>query len=93
VVAHGHRFVGQHAFIRMEFLWLLWRLDCKNPDPDAPRWARRSRAAAALVKNYGSTSPLLGGWPVKAWLALRLVPLTVISGLEKNFGGRLPPPA
>jgi glycosyltransferase involved in cell wall biosynthesis len=93
VVAHGHRFVGQHAFIRMELLWLLWRLDCKNPDPDAPRWARRSRAAAALVKNYGSTSPLLGGWPVKAWLALRLVPLTVISGLGKNFGGRLPPPA
>jgi glycosyltransferase involved in cell wall biosynthesis len=93
VVAHGHRFVGQHAFIRMELLWLLWRLDCKNPDPDAPRWARRSRAAAALVKNYGSTSPLLGGWPVKAWLVLRLVPLTVISGLGKNFGGRLPPPA
>ena len=93
VVAQAHRFVGQHAFIRIELLWLLWRLDCKNPDPDAPRWARRSRVIAALVKNYDSTSPLLGGWPVKAWLALCLVPLKVILSLGKNPTGALPPPA
>jgi glycosyltransferase involved in cell wall biosynthesis len=93
VVARAHRFVGHHAFIRIEFLWLLWRLDCRNPDPSAPRWARRSRVVAALVKHYDSTSPLLGGWPVKAWLALCLVPLKVISGLGKNFGEPLPPPA
>jgi glycosyltransferase involved in cell wall biosynthesis len=93
VVAQAHRFVGQHAFIRIEFLWLLWRLDCKNPDPDAPRWERRSRVIAALVKNYDSTSPLLGGWPVKAWLALCLVPLKVILSLGENPTGTLPPPA
>ncbi|MGB6175821.1 MAG: glycosyltransferase family 2 protein [Methylocella sp.] len=87
VVAHAYRFVGQHNFIWIEFLWLLWRLDCKNPDPGAPRWARRSRAAAALVKCYSSIAPLLGRWPVKAWLALRGVPMKVISGLGKNPAG------
>jgi glycosyltransferase involved in cell wall biosynthesis len=92
VVAHAHRFVGQHDFISSEFLWLLWRLDCKNPDPHAPHWARRSRAAATLVKNYDSIAPLLGRWPVKAWLALHLVPLKVTFGLGKNpAGGRTPP--
>jgi glycosyltransferase involved in cell wall biosynthesis len=93
VVAHAHRFVGQHDFISIEFLWLLWRLDCKNPDPGAPRWARRSRAAATLVINYDLIAPLLGKWPVKAWLALHLVPLKVISSLGKNLGERPPSPA
>jgi glycosyltransferase involved in cell wall biosynthesis len=92
LIERADLFVGR-GWIWLNFLWLLWRLDSKNLDPGAPGWARRSRAATTLVKNYGSTSRLLGGWPVKAWLALRLVPLTVISGLGKNFGGRLPPPA
>jgi glycosyltransferase involved in cell wall biosynthesis len=93
VVARAHRFVGQHDFIWIEFLWLLWRIDCENPDPGAPRWARRSRGVAALVKNYDSIAPLLGRWPVKAWLALHLVPLKVISGLGKNPAGVRTPPA
>jgi glycosyltransferase involved in cell wall biosynthesis len=77
LVAHASRFVGR-GFLWIEFLWLLWRVDCKNDDPGAPRWARRSRAAAVLVKNFNSVFPILGEWPVKVWLALRLVPLTVI---------------
>ncbi len=93
VVAHAHRFVGQHAFIAFEFLWLLWRLDCKNPDPGVPGWARRSRAAATLVKNYDAIAPFLPKWAVKAWLALRLVPLKVTLSLGKNPAGTLPPPA
>jgi glycosyltransferase involved in cell wall biosynthesis len=93
VVAHAHRFVGQHEFISIEFLWLLWRLDCKNPDPSAPIWARRSRAAATLVKNYDTIAPLLRRWPVKVWLALRFVPLKVIFGLGKNPAGERTPPA
>ncbi|MDQ6868089.1 MAG: glycosyltransferase [Pseudomonadota bacterium] len=93
VVARAHRFVGQHDFIWIEFLWLLWRIDCENPDPGAPRWARRSRGVAALVKNYDSIAPLLGRWPVMAWLALHLAPLKVISGLGKNPAGERTPPA
>ncbi|MGH6812434.1 MAG: glycosyltransferase family 2 protein [Methylocella sp.] len=92
LVERADRFAGRGWFWR-DFLWLLWRIDCENPDPGAPRWARRSRVAAALVKNYGSISPLLGRWSIKAWLALRLVPLKVISGLEKNSSGKLTPRA
>jgi glycosyltransferase involved in cell wall biosynthesis len=92
LIEQASRFVGRGWFW-LAFLWLLWRLDCKNPDPDAPRWARRSRGAAALVKNYDSISRLLGGWSIKAWLALHFVPLKVISGLGKNSAGRPTPPA
>jgi glycosyltransferase involved in cell wall biosynthesis len=92
LVGRADRFAGR-GWTWIEFLWLLWRVDCKNPDPGAPRWARRSRVAAALVKYYDSISPLLGRWPIKAWLALRLVPLKVISGLGKDSAKRLPPPA
>ena len=92
LIERADRFAGR-GWIWLNFLWLLWRIDCKNPDPGAPRWARRSRIAATLVKNYDSIAPLLGKWPVKAWLALRFVPLKVIFGLEKNHVGERTPPA
>jgi glycosyltransferase involved in cell wall biosynthesis len=83
LIERADRFVGR-GWIWIKFLWLLWRLDCQNPDSGGPRWALRSRGAVALVKNYESAAPLLGGWPIKAWLALRFVPLKVIFGLGKN---------
>jgi glycosyltransferase involved in cell wall biosynthesis len=83
LIGRADRFVGR-GWIWVDFLWLLWRIDCKNPESGAPRWALRSRAAAALVKNYDKVAPLLGTWPVKIWLALRFVPLKVISGLGKK---------
>jgi hypothetical protein len=82
LAVNARRFVGR-GFVWIEFLWLLWRLDCKSGDPTAPAWARRSRAAAALLKNYDSIAPILGGWAIKTWLALRLVPLNVIFGLGR----------
>lgn len=92
LVARASRFVGRGQ-LWIEFLWLLWRLDCKNDDKGAPRWARRSRAAAALVKNYDLVSSVLGRWPIKIWLALRLVPPKVIFDLGKIAAGKRPPPA
>jgi hypothetical protein len=83
LIERADRFVGR-GWIGIDFLWLLWRVDCENPESDEPGWARGSRAAAALVKNYDSVAPLLGSWAIKAWLALRFVPLTVIAGLGKN---------
>jgi glycosyltransferase involved in cell wall biosynthesis len=83
LVERADRFVGR-GWIWITFLWLLWRVDCKNPDPGGPRWALQSRAAAALVKNYNPAARLLGGWPIKAWLVLRFVPLKVIFGLDQN---------
>jgi glycosyltransferase involved in cell wall biosynthesis len=83
LIERADRFV-ERGWTRTQFLWLLWRVDCKNPESRGPGWARRSRAAAALVKNYGTVAPLLGGWGIKAWLASRFVPLKVITGLGKN---------
>ena len=92
LIERADRFAGR-GWIWLNFLWLLWRIDCKNPDPSAPIWARRSRAAATLVKNYDSIAPLLGTWPVKVWLVLRFVPLQVILSLGKNPAGERTPPA
>jgi glycosyltransferase involved in cell wall biosynthesis len=83
LIERADRFAGR-GWTWIEFLWLLWWVDCKNPDSGAPGWARRSRAAAALVKNYDTVAPLLGGWAIKVWLALRFVPLKVIFDLEKD---------
>ena len=92
LIERADLFVGL-GWIWLNFLWLLWRLDGKNLDPGAPGWARRSRAATTLVKNYDSVAPLLGRWPVKAWLVLRFVPMKVISGLGKNPTRERTPPA
>ncbi len=91
LIKRADRFVGRGWFWS-DFLWLLWRIDCGNPDPGAPSWARRSRAAATLVQNFDSIAPLLGRWPVKAWLILQFVPLKVIFDLGKNPAGVCTPP-
>ncbi len=92
LIERADRFVGC-GWTLLNFLWLLWRLDCKNPDLRTTGWARRSSAAAALVKNYDLVAPILGRWLIKAWLALRLVPLKVISGLGKLPAGKRTPQA
>ncbi len=83
LIEQADRFV-ERGWLWIQYLWLLWWVDCPNPDTGGPRWARQSRGAAALVRNYDAISSLLGQWPIKAWLALRLVPLKVISSLGKN---------
>lgn len=86
LIAQADRFVGR-GWVWIEFLWLLWWMDCRNPESGGPHWALRSRVAAVLVKNYDLVAPLLGGLAIKAWLALRFVPLKVISGLGRNPAG------
>ncbi|WGJ15054.1 glycosyltransferase family 2 protein [Methylocapsa sp. D3K7] len=83
LIGRADRFV-ERGWIWIHYLWLLWRMDCKSPDPLLPPWKRRSCVAAALVKNYESVAPLLGTWPIKVWLALCLVPWKVISSLGKK---------
>ncbi|MGA7657689.1 MAG: glycosyltransferase family 2 protein, partial [Methylocella sp.] len=73
LIERADRFV-ERGWIWIQYLWLLWWVDCKNPETGGPDWARRSRGAVAIIKNYGSISKLLGAWPVKVWLALRFVP-------------------
>ncbi len=83
LVEQAGRFVGRGWFWLNYFL-LLWRLDCADPDPRAPSWAQRSRLATALVSHFDAITPLFGARFIKAWLALRFVPLKVISRLGKN---------
>jgi glycosyltransferase involved in cell wall biosynthesis len=92
LAARASRFAGR-GWTGIEYLWLLWRMDCPDPSSSAEGWARRSRGAAAIVNNYDSISQLLGRWRVKIWLALRLVPWRVIAALGKNRTGRTTPHA
>ncbi len=90
LVRCADRFIGRGR-VWIEFLWLLWRLDCQNPDPCAARWARRSRTSAAIIKHYDSFSRLAGRWAVKAWLLIRMVPPKIVFGLQQDRGGNTAP--
>jgi hypothetical protein len=92
LVACASRFAGR-GWAWIEYLWLLWRMDCPDASPSAPRWAHRSRSAAAIVSNYESISRLLGKWPVKAWLAMRRVPLNLVFHLGRDSSGKRQPRA
>lgn len=50
----------QNRWLSLNYAALLWRLDCADPDPDLPRWRRRSRVAARLVDHYDSVASALG---------------------------------
>ncbi len=86
------RFAGR-GWTWIEFLWLLWVMDCPDDRPGMPCWARRSSIAAAIAGNYELLSGLLGARPVKLWLALRGVPLKVILRLKRSPPGNPPAPA
>jgi glycosyltransferase involved in cell wall biosynthesis len=91
LAGHASRFAGR-GWTWIEFLWLLWVMDCPDNRPGLPAWARRSSSAAAIVNNFDLLSELLGKWTLKAWLALRFVPLKVIFGLgRKSLEKRRPP--
>ncbi|MBO0732994.1 MAG: glycosyltransferase family 2 protein [Methylocapsa sp.] len=90
LAAHAGRLVGR-GWVWIEFLWLLFRLDCSNPEPGAPYWSRRSRGAAALVTYYDSISRVVGSWAIKLWLALHLVPPNIILGLGQKGKRGVPP--
>jgi glycosyltransferase involved in cell wall biosynthesis len=83
LIVRADRFV-ERGWIWIHYLWLLWRMDCENPGFAGPRWMQRSRGAVAFVKHYESASALFGGLAIKMWLALRFVPLKVISSLRKS---------
>ena len=55
--------------LRLNFLALLWKVDCRDPDPALPGWARRSRAAQALARHYDGAAAALGSALARAALA------------------------
>jgi hypothetical protein len=60
LVAHAARFTPNLA-LKLNFLALLFRLDRRDVDRSLPGWARRSRAAQAIVRDYPEVRNALGG--------------------------------
>jgi glycosyltransferase involved in cell wall biosynthesis len=81
LVANAARFAPNH-WLRLNFIALISRLDCRDSDLDLPRWARRSRLAQQLVAHYGTIAPVLGRTVVKLLMLCARVPLRIILGLK-----------
>jgi hypothetical protein len=77
LILRADRFVGR-GWTKFDYARLLWRLDCANPDPAAPPWARRSRLAGGLVAHFESFAKVLGPLHVKALMVFCRVPLSLI---------------
>lgn len=80
-VANAKRFAPNY-WLGLNFIALTGLLDCRDPDPDLPRWARRSRLAQQLVAHYATIAPILGRTHVKLWLLCARAPLRMILGLK-----------
>lgn len=83
LVQNADRFV-ERGWPWIAYIWLLFLMDRKNTEKNARGWARWSRVSLALVKSYDRVVPLLGAFTIKLWLALHLVPPSVILSLGKN---------
>ncbi|MDR3463557.1 MAG: glycosyltransferase [Beijerinckiaceae bacterium] len=64
LVDHAARFAPNGA-LRANLAGLLLRLDRRDPNPVLPGWARRSRAAQAIVRHYASFAALYGAWAAR----------------------------
>ena len=66
LVGRAARFTP-NLLLRLHFLLLLFKVDRADLDPTLPRWARRSRAAQAIARDYDGFAQALG--PLLARLA------------------------
>ena len=64
LVDHAGRF-APNGVLRANLAGLLLRLDRRDPNPDLPRWARRSRAAQAIVRRYDTFAAIYGAWAAR----------------------------
>lgn len=81
LVANAKRFAPNY-WLGLNFIALIGLLDCRDPDPNLPRWARRSRLAQQLVAHYATIAPILGRTHVKLQLLCARAPLRIILGLK-----------
>ncbi len=82
LVANAARFAPNY-WLGLNLIALISRLDCRDSNPDLPRWAQRSRLAQQLVAHYGTIAPLLGRIAVKLLMLCARVPLRIILGLKE----------
>ncbi|WP_158809526.1 glycosyltransferase family 2 protein [Beijerinckia sp. L45] len=58
-----------NPWLRAHFLALLFKVDHADPNPKLPAWARRSRAAQAIVRDYDAFAEAVGAWSAR-WALL-----------------------
>ena len=70
LVERAQRFTP-NAFLKLNLCVLIARVDRADVDPALPSWARRSRAAQAIVRDWDTFSAAVGRWPARLLLILR----------------------
>lgn len=78
LVRNADRFY-KHSQVPLDYFLALVRLDQPDPDPQAPAWRRRSRAAGQIVDHYADVAAAIGSWKTRALLLWLRVPPTVIA--------------
>lgn len=84
IVAKAERFC-RGFWLRLNYLALLTRLDCRDPDPALPRWQQRSRVAARLVDSYDAVVAALGPKLATALMLWFRVPLSEIERAKTKY--------
>ena len=88
LVEKAQRFAANPA-LRINLLAFLHWFDRGDPQAGLPRWAARSRAAQAIVRDFEAFAQVVGWWPARLFLALK----TRSPGSPKRLLGSLPPKA
>lgn len=78
LVAKAGRFC-QNDLLRLNYIALLHRLDCRDGDPSLPRWQRRSRVAARLAESFRDVAAAVGRNTALLLMLWFRVPLGVIA--------------
>lgn len=74
LVEKAQRFTP-NLYLGIHLTALLYRVDHRDDDPRLPGWARRSRVAQAIARNYETFAEALGAWKARwtlAWFAKSL---------------------
>jgi glycosyltransferase involved in cell wall biosynthesis len=77
-----------NTLLRMHFIALLSKVDHSDARPGLPAWARRSRAAQAIVRHYEEFAEAVGPWSARwilAWFAKSVrSPKSLLSSLRND---------
>ncbi len=92
LVEQARRFTP-NIFLRLNLCALIARVDHADIDPGLPGWARRSRAAGAIARNWDGFSRTVGVLPARLLLVLRGRTLRSPRALQRQMSGTSPPQA
>lgn len=85
LVARADRFTPNLP-LRANLGGLILRVDHRDDDPTLPAWARRSRAAQAIARNYDDFEEAMGAWTARCLFAWCAKSLRSPRALAKTLG-------